>query len=84
MSNVSKDSSKLRRYFEDEFQKGIDEIQSKYAAKISFKSFDYDSLEVDEFALKAIVEREDDDIINRVRSMCSHNNSQNDQVIAAW
>ena len=84
MSNVSKDSSKPRRYFEDDFQKGIDEIQSKYAAKVFFKSFDYDSLEVDEFALKAIVEREDDDIINRVRSICSRNNSQNDQVIAAW
>ena len=84
MSNVSKDLSKLRRYFENDFQKGIDEIQSKYAAKVIFKSFDYDSLEVDEFALKAIVEREDDNIINRVRSICSRNDSQNDQVIAAW
>ena len=82
MSIVSNDSSKLRRYFENDFQKGIDEIQSKYSAKVIFKSFDYGSLKVDEFALKAIVEREDVDIINRVKSICSGNNSQNDQVIA--
>ena len=29
------------------------------------------------------MEREDDDIINRVRTICSRNNSQNDLVIAA-
>ena len=39
---------------------------------------------IDEFALKAIVEPDDDDIlIGKVRSRCSSSNSQNDKVIAA-
>ena len=39
---------------------------------------------VDEFALKAMVEQEDDDIlIGKVRSRSSSSNLQNDKVIAA-
>ena len=39
---------------------------------------------VDEFALKAMVEQEDDDIlISKVRSRSSSSNSQNDKLIAA-
>ena len=55
---VFKDSSKLRRYSDNNFQKGRNEIQSKAI----FQSFDYVSLVDDEFALKAIAEREDDNI----------------------
>ena len=56
--------------------------------RLSFKLFmfinDYVQLVVDEFALKAIVEREDDDIlINKVKSISSSSNSQNDKLIAA-
>ena len=41
-------------------------------------------LVVDEFALKAMVEREDDDLlINKVKSISSSSNSQNDKLIAA-
>ena len=39
---------------------------------------------VDEFALKAIVEQEDDDILmSKVMSRSSSGNSQNDKLIAA-
>ena len=39
---------------------------------------------IDEFALKAMVEPEDDDIlISKVRSRSSSSNSQNDKLIAA-
>ena len=39
---------------------------------------------VDEFAQKAMVEQEDDDIlISKVRSRSSSSNSQNDKLIAA-
>ena len=39
---------------------------------------------VNEFALKAMVEQEDDDIlISKVRSIRSSSNSQNDKLIAA-
>ena len=45
---------------------------------------DYVQLVVDEFALKAMVEREDDDIlISKVKSISSSSKLQNNKLIAA-
>ena len=59
-------------------------VQSKVIFKLFIFINDYVQLVVDEFALKAMVEREDDDIlINIVKSISSSSNSQNDKLIAA-
>ena len=61
---------------------GIDEIRSKYEAKLSFKTFNVEALERDELAQKGLIEVQGEDIIKRVRS-ASSDPSNKEQVIAA-
>ena len=59
-------------------------VQSKAIFKLFTFINDYVLLVVDEFALKAMVECEENDIlINKVKPISSSSNSQNDKLIAA-
>ena len=59
-------------------------MNKQIQSKAIFKLFSYVQMVIDEFALKAIVEQEDDDILIskvRARSSRSTSNSQNDKLI---
>ena len=67
-SEIKNDLSRLRTYFKNNFVQGIDEIRSKYEAKLSFKTFNVEALERDELTQKGLIEVQGEDIIERVRS----------------
>ena len=81
-SEIEDDVSRLRTYFKNNFVQGIDEIRLKYEAKLSFKTFNVETLERGELAQKGLIEVQGEDIIKRVRS-ASSDPSNKEQVIAA-
>ena len=54
-SEIENDVSRLRTYFKNNFVQGIDEICSKYEAKLSFTTFNVEPLERDELAQRGTI-----------------------------